>query len=407
MSHWRARQRNSKSRTAARLLVTGALTQPLGCTDDPRIGAPEQDGAQVPGDAAPGDAAPGDAAPGDAATHDAALGDAAVRDGGVPGVDAAPEAGPGVSPPGLEFLPALPDNDSEEPFYLSQTGLYVDPNLERLSADILEFTPRHALWSDGAEKRRFLRVPAGAVIDTSDMTSWTFPVGTFLWKQFTRDGVRVETRLIARTGTGERDYWMGAFLWNEDESDARFVPDGQVDARGTPHDVPTATQCGTCHNGERGRALGVSAVQLAGAAPLGLDDLALLGWLSHPPEDAALFGAPGEPHVAAALGYLHGNCGHCHNPRGSARPDTDLDLRLLAGERVAENTPAVQSTLDVPLQNFMDTTLTTRVVPGDPELSALLFRMTERGTRTQMPPLATEQVDPEGVDLVRRWIEAL
>jgi hypothetical protein len=227
------------------------------------------------------------------------------------------------------------------------------------------------------------------------------------FKQFTRDGVRVETRLIARTGAGERDFWMGAFIWSDDELDARFTPEGRENARGTPHDVPNTTQCGTCHNGERGRALGVSLVQLANALPTSLDDLAGRGWLSDPPDAATQLSAPGDADTALALGYLPANCGHCHNPRGSARPDTDLVLRLTAGERNPQNAPAYQSTVGVPLQNFMDAAYTTRIVAGSPDESALWFRMSERGTRTQMPPLGTEEADATGVDLVRRWIESL
>lgn len=378
--------------TSTGLLVLATF---LACTEGPSgtTGTASAPGEQETG--AP--LRPGDAAEPDAGKNDSDRNDAALL----------PEAGAPTAPPGTQIVLSLPDPESSEPFFLSQTGLYVDEGLTRLSADVVEFTPRHELWSDGAEKLRFLRLPPGEVIDTSDMTSWVLPVGTLLWKQFTRDGVRVETRLVARTGWGERDYWMGAFLWNESETDARFVPNGREDARGTPHDVPTTTQCGTCHNGERGRALGVSAVQLAGASPFGLREFEDEGLLSDPPEPGTALEAPGTSVVSGALGYLHANCGHCHNPRGSARPDTDLNLRLVAGERTAENTPAYLTTIDVPLQNFTDTVLTTRVVPGEPEQSALWFRMTERGTRTEMPPLASDQADALGVDLVRQWIEQL
>jgi hypothetical protein len=33
--------------------------------------------------------------------------------------------------------------------------------------------------------------------------------------------------------------------------------------------------------------------------------------------------------------------------------------------------------------------------------------MLERGTRSQMPPLATEAIDPTGVAIIRAWIESL
>ena len=289
-----------------------------------------------------------------------------------------------------DAVPALPDADRPGRFALSELGLHRDGTM---AEDLIAFEPAHPLWSDGASKRRWLRLPPGARIDTSDMDHWRFPAGAVLVKEFALEGRRIETRIIARTGCGERDVWMGAFVWNDDESDALFAPGGQPDARGTRHDVPAAATCATCHDGEPGRVLGMSAVQQAHAREE-LRDL-----LGHPlPAEP-----PREPVAAAALGYLHGNCGHCHNPHGSARPDTDMNLRLSpAGEAPAERT-----TVGRPLQYYRSAQATLRVAPGDPGHSALLQRMLERGTRSQMPPLASEMVDPSGIAIVQAWIEEM
>jgi len=42
------------------------------------------------------------------------------------------------------------------------------------------------------EKRRWLRLPTGTAIDKSDPDHWQFPVGTQLWKQFSRGDVLLE-----------------------------------------------------------------------------------------------------------------------------------------------------------------------------------------------------------------------
>jgi hypothetical protein len=42
-----------------------------------------------------------------------------------------------------------------------------------------------------------------------------------------------------------------------------------------------------------------------------------------------------------------------------------------------------------------------------PDASGILVRMSARGTKDQMPPLATEFVDAAGALLVRNWIAAL
>ena len=314
--------------------------------------------------------------------------DAGVDLGAGAGVDA-DAAGRCAAP-----LPALPAPDQPAALWLSELGLYRDIAGKVLAADARPFEPAHALWSDGAEKRRWLRLPPGSRIDTSDMDHWSFPPGAVLFKEFSRDGRRIETRVIARTGCAPSDTWMGAFVWNDDESDARFAPAGERNARGTPHDVPAAATCLTCHGGEPGRVLGFSAVQ----QPHGPPDL-----LTHPVPPVT---APPDPVTAAALGYLHANCGHCHNPNGSARPDTDMDLRLSVADR-GQAAPAVRTTVGRPLHYYRSSPLELRVAPGDAAHSALLQRMLTRGTRAQMPPLATESADPTGIAIIRAWIESL
>jgi hypothetical protein len=279
--------------------------------------------------------------------------------------------------------------------WLSQTGLYADISRKIVAADVVGFEPRFQLWSDGAEKHRWLRVPTGAHIDNSEADDWQLPTGGVVFKEFSREGKRLETRVLARTGPGPRDYWLGAFAWTEDESDARLVPEGLNDARGTTHDVPSRKLCSTCHDGAPGRVLGLSALQRPRLpeellqAPLPVSE------------------APSEPTTQAALGYLHANCAHCHNPRGSAFPDTDLDLRWSSSESKPEATLAYRTTLRVPLQFFRRTNARWRVAPGEPDESAVLQRMSLADPTIRMPPLGTEQLDLEGVAVVRAWIESL
>ncbi len=324
----------------------------------------------------------------------AALVDAGGADGSALVVDGAPPA----------------DADSNR--YLSQTGLYADIATQTFAPDLLEFEPRYKLWSDGAEKRRWLRLPAGARIDTSDLEHWLLPVGAQLFKEFRApDGTLLETRLIehvASTGNDALDYWMGAFAWRADASDAVFVPDGASNVNGTQHDVPTASNCRTCHQGEPGHALGLSALQLFGPGPgVRLADLTQRGLLSNAPPADAAYVVPGDATTAAALGYIHANCGHCHNPRGAARPDVDMTLRLDLVAATPEATTIYRNTVSVPLFRFSHDGYTVRVSPGDPAASAILFRMSIRGVGQQMPPLATEVPDPSGLTSVSSWISSL
>lgn len=297
-------------------------------------------------------------------------------------------------------MPASPDAAPVQPralpATLSRTGLYADFESKTLAATVIEFAPRNILWSDAADKRRWIQLPAGATIDSSSMDHWNFPVGTKWFKEFSLGGKRLETRLIWRvadTGDREQDTLFGSYVWDDSETEATFEKDGAVNLRGTQHDAPSADACWKCHIGEPGRALGFSALQLPDLSALPLSD---------PPAAGTTYGAPN-----AALGYLHANCGHCHNPSGSAWATSGMVLRLDVGERDVATSQVYRTTVGVPLENWLNHGYTNRIVAGDPDTSALLYRMTQRTMTIQMPPIATELSDPTGIDLVRTWIQSL
>jgi hypothetical protein len=333
------------------------------------------------------------------AGHEDALADAAPE-------DAPTDLAPALAPD-LRADHAVPVPYSRPSYrHLSETGFFDSAGMP--SAVLTPFAPTHVLWSDGAEKRRWIALAARAQIDTHDMDHWEFPIGTKFWKQFSLDGKKLETRLVEKYGPGPDDYWMGAFVWNADQDDAVFMESGQPDVLGTAHDVPAQKQCWSCHLGEPGRGLGFSALQLAGAGQgIRLEELIKDDLLTAPPARTD-FQPPGDKLVSATLGYLHANCGHCHNRNGTSWPDTQMDLRVSVGDTTPQMTGAYRTALDQPLQSYIrNPAYTVRVVPHDPGKSALFFRMAQRGPQVQMPPLATETIDAMGIDLVKRWIEGL
>jgi hypothetical protein len=307
---------------------------------------------------------------------------------------------------GYRYCSELPPAQlSAVPARLSETGLYADLRADAFAPGVLPYRPQFELWSDGASKRRWISLPPGTRIDTSDMDSWQFPVGTRLWKEFSRDNVRIETRLLQRTGPGPGDWVTVAYLWNDSNSEAIAVPDGVEDARGTAHDVPAANECMGCHGGRPARVLGFSAIQLSHDDPPGqvtLDELARRDLLTAPP--AAPLQLHADPEARAALGYLHANCGHCHNqqrpPRSGLRcfdPEDELDFLLRAGELGAVTQTAA-----------FRTAVGHAIKPGDPGGSEVVKRMNgRRRFPPSMPPLASERVDDQGLAVVRTWIEGL
>lgn len=289
---------------------------------------------------------------------------------------------------------------------LSRTGLYTE-DVEELAPGVVAFTPRFPLYSDGATKRRWLLLPEDTPIDTSDGDYWIFPVGTKLWKEFTRDGVRVETRLLEKRPDGS--WWRLAYRWNEEQTDAEAVPEGEEDALGTPHDIPSTEDCDTCHGATRGTILGFSAIQLAfEGSGIDLDEWFEEGRLTHPVSGVNV---PGDEQESAVLGYLHANCGTCHNPTSGVQVRVDLDLRLPLGlDDDVTSTPSYRTSVGVPISvtdGGQVPGATLRVDPGSPSTSALFLRLDTRGELYSMPPLGTELVDEAGKSQIAAWIRAL
>jgi mono/diheme cytochrome c family protein len=261
------------------------------------------------------------------------------------------------------------------------------------------------LWSDGASKRRWIALPPGTKIDTTDPDFWIFPVGTKLWKEFSKDGIRVETRLVERASA--RDYRMVAYVWKPDQSDAVAAVDGQVRALGTDHDVPSASDCGTCHLNHPGRILGFSAVQLDfDSAELSLETLRREDRLSTAVPSAK--GSNLDTLSMTALGTLHANCGTCHNPN-STIPSRGVELHLrVASLDAVTDTPFYRTTVGVAAGSDPDgLTPGILVTPGDPVGSALVHRMGSRSSFVAMPPLASKSVDVAGLAAVSDFISTL
>jgi hypothetical protein len=297
---------------------------------------------------------------------------------------------------------------SSAPALLSETGLFSSVATRALADGVRPFAPRFALWSDGASKERWLYLPDSTRIDTTDLDHWQYPVGTKAWKEFRVAGVPVETRLLEKTAPGQ---WRAmAYHWRADGSDAEAVPAGLPNASGTEHDIPAETDCRSCHANIGDVLLGVSAIQLAGATPLSLEQLQTEGRLTS--ASTPILNLPGSERTQAALGYLHANCGNCHNPRSKLWATLNLRFWLSASAvgSVAETATYRSAVAIEPAVPWGGATA--RIAPGLPERSAVFLRMQSRGNRLggiqlDMPPLASEKPDPDALELVRDFIVSL
>ena len=319
------------------------------------------------------------------------------------------------------------------PALLSETGLYAGEGTTRIDPLNRSFSPQYPLWTDGATKRRWVRLPQGAAIDASQVSRWEFPVGTKFWKEFSFDGRKVETRLLWRVSA---DRWVFAtYVWNDAQTDATLAPESGVPgvaqvAPGKRHSIPSIADCRACHDSARTEILCFDALNISDdrdpnaphAEPLTREMITLKTLMDESliyPKRPELIDTPpriaaSTPEARAALGYLSTNCGSCHN-RESSIVSLGLILKHTVTERGGDTVPpATECTA------ALTTTVGKRghwvvpeaqeesrlINPGHPETSALVRRVKSRRPSSQMPPLGTVVVDKRAVDLLTSWVQS-
>ena len=314
--------------------------------------------------------------------------------------------------------------------YLSQTCLYSDIESFQVSKQLVKFTPNYQLWSDGATKSRWMYLPPNSKVDTSDPDRWRFPVGTQFFKEFRQfpkgasREIKVETRHFQKItpGEGEDSWLISTYMWNAEQTEA-ILSEGASNVLNTDHDIPTNEDCVNCHKGNVDIILGFEAIQLSdkqGKLAFGhgpkrtrgestLRQLNAQGLLSHPVSEPTL---PGTPVEQQALGYLHANCGNCHNPLGhAAEQDAEhLKMRHKLEFNKIEETHVYRTAVNQETRNF---TVVPYIIMGAKEeelalyQSAVFLRMNSVHEDYRMPMLAREKVDYQGLELMHRWFMTL
>ncbi|MBZ5678709.1 MAG: hypothetical protein LAO24_01240 [Acidobacteriia bacterium] len=320
----------------------------------------------------------------------------------------------------------------QEPFpeKLSDWHLFVgqSPRLQP-NQRVIPYDLNTPLFSDYASKYRFVWMPPGTSASYRDDGVFDFPVGTVLAKSFAfpvdgnpgkNEERLIETRLLVHSKTG----WIGLpYIWNESQTEAHLdlapdpVPIRYTDSAGTRHDftyfIPNANECKQCHEnnhavlpiGPKGRNLNKNFVYADGPA----NQLAYwtkFGYLQRAPaaDQAPKVAAWNDPDAgtldARARAYLDNNCAHCHQPGGTAGY-TGIDLR------VTDTGLRTFGVCKSPNSSGRVGTLSYDLVPGHPEQSILLARMTSIRPKEMMPQIGRSVVHEEGVALIRDWIQAM
>ena len=139
-----------------------------------------------------------------------------------------------------------------------------------------------------------------------------------------------------------------------------------------------------------------------------------------PTQTSLTIGDDGTGAAAAALAWIHINCGvTCHNANSTATAYgagmlLRLDPALLDGRQVTiSGFDPLRTTIGVPASSpgWIQPVQWTRIVPGDPSDSLLVQLISNRGTNNavsgQMPPIATSVVDTTDVAKVVEWVASM
>jgi len=302
--------------------------------------------------------------------------------------------------------------DESAPATLSQTGCFVATEPTIPASGLIPYDLNSALWSDGAEKRRWMALAEGTTVNIDADGDFLFPAGTILVKEFAYDGVPHETRLLVHHLDG---IWVGySYEWRADGSDADLLPAGKVKVLPSGHTwtYPSRAECVRCHTDIANSSLGPELAQLnrqyiypsSGVQANQLETLAHIGMF-----DAALPDSVGNlpklPQIddesqsvdLRARAYLHANCSMCHQPGGTGQGPEDFRYYVAGVDMGALN--------ELPTQNDFGIVDARLLSPGHPEKSIISYRMhsLELG---RMPPLGTAVVDQQGTDLIDRWIRS-
>ncbi len=312
---------------------------------------------------------------------------------------------------------------------LSAYGFFEGPlSLLKPAEGVVPYGLETPLFSNYAEKERFIKLPAGTTAQWSADGVFDLPTGTYLIKSFyypndfrnPDKGRRIiETRLMYHDESGWQTW---PYIWNEGQTEAHYDPTGQtteisyINADGknirTHYLVPNKNQCKGCHLQNRQVVpVGIAARHLnstyrySSGPENQLQHWKQQGLLSGLPEGEITSNAnwldEQESIEARARAYLDINCGHCHRPDGPANTsglflhaqETGLTALGVMKTPVAAGRGSGNRRYDI--------------VPGKPDASILLFRMQTNDPGIAMPEVGREQLHKEGIALIREWIKQM
>jgi uncharacterized repeat protein (TIGR03806 family) len=301
------------------------------------------------------------------------------------------------------------------PPMLSQFGFF-NGDASKPSGQLIPYKIRNPLFSDYAEKQRYIYLPKGSPLSVASDGRVEFPIGSALIKNFGYPGQGksldiIETRVLVRRETG----WVALpYVWRADKSDAELkiagkrIPYlvkhvGQLNQQ-INYAVPNKNQCKQCHNNKGEiRPIGPIWQNMVFLRPADKARLVSNIQLSGPlPKPEAIWDNHSTGTLnARAKSYLRANCGYCHSPAGSASNSGlffDQDYESQTSSGIGKR--PVAAGLGSGGYDFV-------IKPGAPDQSILVHRMRSVEPGVAMPELGRSMVHAEGLELLEQWIKAM
>jgi uncharacterized repeat protein (TIGR03806 family) len=329
----------------------------------------------------------------------------------------------------LPFLGFTWSDSSAPKMKLSEYGFFKgDMKNQEPAEGVIPYHLNTPLFTDHAEKLRFVKLPGGSTVRYNDTAVFDFPVGTALIKTFYypvdfRDPAKGQNILETRVLLHEANGWKALpYIWNEDQSEAVLDVAGEsttvsyIDQQGKKRShayvVPNMNQCKGCHNkAEKMMPIGPSAWQLNGDHDYGavkenqLKHWQTAGMLAGYADNAPKGVVWNDPSTGSlderARIWLDINCAHCHRGDGPAST-SGLHLGWLEKDNLklgVGKTPVAAGRGSGNLRFS--------IVPGKPDESILLYRIKSTDPGVMMPELGRTQMQPEAVALIREWISKM
>ena len=304
---------------------------------------------------------------------------------------------------------------SENPPLLSSFGFF-NGGADRPSTLMTPYALATPLFTDYAEKQRFIYLPTNGKMKVEEGGRVKFPVGTALVKSFGYPDASgkldiIETRLLLHRAEG----WVALpYVWRADGSDAELklggarVPATIRHARekdqAISYAVPNKNQCKQCHSSDsKIEPIGPNWQNMVFANVGDKQRFAKLA--SFPKSDLAADAVWNDPKSGSvekrALAYLKINCGHCHRPTGSAS-NSGLFFDDMIGGDAAMGVGKRPVAAGRGSGNFDFV-----IEPGHPERSILLYRLKSTDPGIAMPEVGRATVHKEGVALLEQWISEM